>query len=434
MMYLIALLIAVCLGTLCLRLVLKNRPLNQLSIFLGAALGFGLVSQIIFYLQLVGNNFNHFLPLLVSIILLGLLIWLNQKGVRHLFEECFSKKRCLTPFLLVLPVLAVPLWFEACHYPMGGWDAWSCWNLKAKFIYFGEHHWKDMFSPILWRSNTGYPLGLPTLNVWFWQWTGFSQNVCMLNAIVLTLVTAGVLLLGLQALGVSILYSTLITGAVFTLAFGNTLFISQYSDVLFGLYLLCFFVCYLLSVELRDFRFLILSAIFIGLLSFTKNEGLAAAGILCILLLIEKPSQLWKIIGTIFLAALPMIIFTLTMAPHGDAFINGLLSPEKPSTFPRFLFILSYTLFEFLSLKWMGLWALAALGIGLGWKKAFQKPLAIIGLFMAAYLMVTIAYYQTNMFFDDIKWWMDNTLHRIIFALMPSVFLWMGISFFKKDA
>ena len=426
MLYLLALIIAISIGVLTLRLIVKDRLSHELVLFLGSALGLGMVGQIIFYVQLIGHNFNFLLPPFLSLLILGALIYLNKKAKNKLIILPKNSS------LLILLILVIPLWMEALFFSYGGWDAWSCWNLKAKFIYLGHENWKDMFSPILWRSNTGYPLSLPTINVWFWQWTGFSQNVPMFNAILLTLLTAGVLLLGLQALQVPVLPAVIITLSVFTIAFGNTLCISQYSDILFSLYLLCTFVCYLLFERSKDENILILSALFIGLLSFTKNEGLAACGILFLLILIQRLKKPWTFISIVFLAALPTIIFTLSLAPHSDAFINGLFSPDRPSTLERFLFILASILVEFIHLKWMGLWIVAILAIALGWKKAFQKPLMIIGLFMAAYLTVTIAYYQINTFFGNISWWIDYTLNRIIFALMPTVFLWVGISCFSR--
>ena len=435
MMYLFALIIASSIGILTIRLITKNRCPSELSLFLGSALGLGIASQIIFYLQLIGQNFNHFLPVLVSFVLLGTLLCLNKNSDRHYFYAT-NQKWCLSLFLslFLIPILAIPLWFEANHYPLGGWDAWSCWNLKAKFIYFGEHHWKDMFDPVLWRSNTGYPLALPSIHVWFWQWTGFSQNVTMFNAILITLLTAGILLLGLQALKVPSIYATMITLAVFTLGFGNTLCISQYSDILFSLYLLCAFVCFFSYEQFKDKSFLLIMAIFIGLLSFTKNEGLAACGILTLLVLAKRPNKPWIFTSVLFLATLPTILFTFSIAPHGGVFINGLVSSDHPSSFSRFLYIVANIFSEFISLKWVGLWILVAVGLILSKDKAFKKPLVIVGTFVAWFLVIIMAYYQINTFFDNIGWWMDNTLNRIVFALMPSVFLWMGLSVFKKDA
>ncbi len=423
MIYLFALTIVASIGILTLRLILNGSFHSYLGLFLGTALGFGIIGQIIFYLQLFGNNFNHFLPPLFSLILLGILIFLNKT------LRTSPMKISNNWSLILLPLLAIPLWLEAHYYPLGGWDAWSCWNLKAKFIYLGSEHWKDMLGSDLWRSNTNYPLALPSINVWFWHWSGASQNVSMFNAIILTLLTAGVLLLGLQELTVSKKISFLITLAVFTLSLGNTLSISQYSDMLSSLFILCTFVCYLLSYKNNNPRWLILTALFIGLLSFTKNEGLVASFVLTTLILFSRPNKPLIFLSMLLLAALPEIIFYLFMAPHNQAFINGLFSVNKPSTLSRLQYVLVYPLHELIGLQWSGLWILAMTGLIVGRKKAFKKPLAVIGLFIVSYLIVVLTYYQINTFFE-IDWWMNNTLNRIIFALMPTTFLWLGLSLF----
>jgi hypothetical protein len=194
-------------------------------------------------------------------------------------------------------------------------------------------------------------------------------------------------------------------------------------------------ICYLLYEERKIVGFLILSALFIGFLSFTKNEGLGAAAILSSLLLIQKPAQRKSFIVPLVLSAIPTVIFILTMAPHSQAFINGFISTNKPSTLERLQYILIYPFIEIMGLQWNGLWILTIVSLAVGWKKAFKSPLVTIGMFVAAYIGIVLAYYQINTFFE-IDWWMKNTFNRIIFALMPSVFLWVGLSCLrtKKDA
>src|SRR5205085_11662375 len=115
----------------------------------------------------------------------------------------------------------------------GGWDAWSCRNLKAKFIFLGQENWKDVLGSDLWRSNTHYPLLWPLINVWFWDLSGhFDQAVPMLNSLVIALLTAGILLFGLLEL-TGMLWPAILAAIIVTaLPFGVTLYVSQYSDSL----------------------------------------------------------------------------------------------------------------------------------------------------------------------------------------------------------
>ena len=54
----------------------------------------------------------------------------------------------------------------------GEWDAWSIWNLKARFIFRGGAHWRDAFSSVLGFSHPDYPLLIPLSVAGSWILTG----------------------------------------------------------------------------------------------------------------------------------------------------------------------------------------------------------------------------------------------------------------------
>ena len=120
------------------------------------------------------------------------------------------------------------------------------------------------------------------------------------------------------------------------------------------------------------------------------------------------------------------------MAPKNEAFINGLSSTDKPTTWERLNFILIYPWFEFISGKWNGFWLLVLGGILLGGKKLWRSTLGIIGLSLILYLGVVLAYYAVNTFFE-IQWWLENTLSRILFALLPTIALWISLGLLSQQ-
>lgn len=380
------------------------RPLMLLALWLG------LNGIIVFILQLCLGIFTPWPTILVSMITLAVLIYKNP--LRLVFDP---KAWC------VLGVTAFFVIMHSLHYPLGGWDAWSCWNLKAKFIYLGQEHFRDMFEPLLWRSNTQYPLLLPSINTWFWDIIGGAHAWGpMVISITLTLLTAAVLLFAVKEVAKQQAAALIMTAAIFLLPFNTTLCAGQYSDILVGLYLLCAFICFYKD----DLN---LMAVFLGLLSFTKTEGTVASVILTGLLLLYRRDKI-KTFGPIVLAsALPTVIFTLWMAPHNEAFVNGLLSTAKPSTAERLTTVLTYPLGELLSFKWNGLWVIFLGMLAANWKKMTQPGLRIFVIFFAVFLGILLAYYQINTFFE-IRWWMDTTLHRILFILIPSLFFWAALS------
>jgi len=426
MIYFLGILISLALGFLFIRLLTAGRLNLILHIFLALALGLGINGTIAFYTHILFNQFDRFIPIGIIVTGIAYLYFLNKKKISfppltqaHLWG------------LVTLVLLAVPLAISAHYYPLGGWDAWSCWSLKAKFIFLGQENWKDVLSPGLWRSNTHYPLLWPLINVWFWDLGGrFDQAVPMLNSVVIALLTAGILLFGLWELTGKLPVSILAAVLVTALPFGVTLYTSQYSDSLLGLFLLSAFICLLLAEKYNLPTLKILSMLFLGLMSFTKNEGLIAAGIAALLIWWQERSrkkELKGLIGAFIIAALPTIIFTLFMAPPNEAFINGLVSTDKPTDWARVSVILVYPWFEFISGKWNGYWLLALAGILWGGKKLWQSTPGLIGISLILYLGVVMAYYAVNTFFE-IQWWLSTTLSRILFALIPTITLWIGLA------
>jgi len=315
------------------------------------------------------------------------------------------------------------------YFPLGGWDAWSCWNLKAKFIFMGQEHWKDMLAPSLWRSNTQYPLLWPLINVWFWDLSGrFEQATPMLNSIVIALLTAGVLLFGIWELTGQLMAAILAAVIVTALPFNVNFYTSQYSDSLLGLYLLSAFVSWLLSEKYHQPNLKVLSMIFLGLMSFTKSEGEVAAVIAALGLLwhqrTDNKKELKNLVLAFIIAALPTIIFTFFIAPKNEAFVNGLVSTQKPTTLGRVGIVLLSPWLEVLSPQWHGFWILGLGGILLAGKKLWRATLGIMGLSLILYFGVVLAYYTVNTYFE-IVWWLGQTLARILFALMPTVVLWI---------
>ena len=77
-------------------------------------------------------------------------------------------------------------------------------------------------------------------------------------------------------------------------------------------------------------------------------------------------------------------------------------------------------------------WLLTLGGVLLAGKKLWQSTLGIIGLSLILYMGVVMAYYAVNTFFE-IGWWLSTTLSRIVFALIPTIALWIGLGLLTPD-
>lgn len=447
MMYLLALAASTVLGYLCVVRLRRTAQLSGTLVWIFAVcLGLGLSGIAVFILHLVAGWHAAWTPIAVVMAAISLMLICPSRVPIEPFHI-----RGGGASIILLFIIGIFMLCEANYYPLGGWDAWSCWNLKAKFIYLGRESWKDIFDPILWRSNTQYPLLLPCITVWFWDWIGQApQWVPMLNSALFTVLSAGILLFTLKKivtgtillensrkivpvtifqklagkLCLSQFFPLVLTAAVFLVPFNVTLGASQYNDVVVGMFLIAAFSCLLLDEFL-------LCGVFLGLLSFTKTEGMAAALILAAIIVWKMPKARRAFLVSFLAALLPTLIFQLTMAPHNEAFVNGLLSTLKPSTLERLQMVLVYPLFEIIHMKWNGIWIWLILSAAVTWRHAFTGRQGMFALFAGTYLIVLLAYYQINTFFD-IRWWMDNTLSRLLYALLPAIALWVGISLNAK--
>jgi hypothetical protein len=438
MIYFLPALISFGQGFLLVRLLTGNidRPRLPWQLFAGCLLGLGISGLLTFTSLLL---FNRIVPTYVIGINLATLAGLCLAQRRSAWTKAsFQTNPREISVILALGVLTIPTIIHAFLYPYGGWDAWSCWNLKARFLFLGGSEWSNMFDPALWRSNTAYPLLLPLINVWSWCFGSEpSYLVPLANSCLITFLMAGLLYFSLDALNRLKLANLLAPAFLLLNAFILKLASSQYSDLLMGTFLLLALVAFLLSERTKNTGFLQISALALGLMSFTKSEGFALSlitiMILAIALALNRDSHttisqnIWKFILTLAAAFLATGIFKLVYAPDSHTFINGLVSTDKPVGIERLGAIFIFLGKEICSLKWNGLWFLTAAGLILARRNAFKAGLWTIPAIIAAYLAVIIGFYWVNTYFD-IVWWLSTTLNRILFALTPTIFLWLFLS------
>lgn len=444
-------------GSLLIRLLEKKeeRIPILLFIFFSLGLGLGISACVVFSSLIVFNHFNvDYICLLHAIILIGLhaLIFFYHRNFSFYQLELKQLKE-LWP-LLFLFVIFIPFWIHAHFYTYGGWDAWSVWNLKARFIFLGGLEWQKMFEPTLWRSSPHYPFLLPLVIDWSWV----LQDKPVLEgptftAIVFTFLTVGVLFAALREFTESWI-AFLLPAILMSLPFYVKLALNQYSDIVVSFYLLSSVVCLIMGKKKNSATFYALSGLFLGFLSFTKPEGLAASFLFALLFIpyvwwANKDFSFKKIVLPFYLcltlALVPTLLFKFLYAPDNITFINGLTSAVKPSTIFRLKMVLSFYIVEIfgapmdkgwmISPNWHILWATLVVGLLLSCYKTFQKDVIILPFFFFGYMVITTFYYYLNTYFP-IAWWMQVTLHRILFTVLPTAMLWVCLLIWsdKKNA
>lgn len=443
MIYVLPILITWLTGVLTAKLMLKKEdPAPALLLFLGATVGMALSAYVVFSSLVLFGQLNRTYVIAAHLLLLaGVLVPQFKNLINGFRLPVRNWKLSDSLSVLFLGLVTLPVILYATMYPQGGWDAWACWNLKARFIFLGQENWTRLFDPVIWGSNISYPLLLPSLNVWGWTWSGKPDWILtQTNSWLITFVTAGTLLFAIKKYA-GRLHSMLAPLWFLSIFITIQLAASQYSDLLVGNFFLTFLVCFLYFQRTGGTGWLAVGLLALGALSFTKSEGMALAAISLLsgtaLVLFNKKwneengglTLRFSPFSFFFLLFfLPTIVFQLKYAGDSHTFINGLADVAKPTSLERLKAVFVFFKLELLAKQWNGFWILALGGLVLGWRGTFRRELWIFPLVIMLYLGVVIGVYWINTFFE-ILWWLSTTLNRILFALMPALILWLFLTF-----
>jgi len=436
------------LGFFCLDLLQRKREERDPALFCFLAGGLGLAfSAYLAYGVLLCWGYLH-KGVLFALHLFILFVLIIERAVycvrakKSFFALPPFDTKALIPFALVLAAL-IPLWIQAKFFPFGGWDAWSVWNFKAKFIFLGHENWTNLFDPLLWRSSPHYPLLLPLINAWAWTVFGRSAPIIpMMTSMVFIFLLCGLLYFALYRITKS-WASILAPLAMMLIPFFGKIATSQYCDIILSYYLLAGMICFLGSLREGEGSLAGCAGLLWGALSFTKPEGMLAAflatGLGISFFLMLKRQHGWgprktcarRLVACFILSFLPMLTFQIFLNPGNQTFVNGFISQAKPSTLYRLQIIFMFLLVELKGAKWNGIWFAVILGILLGGKRGFQKDKAILPLFLFFYLTGILAYYFINTHFEII-WWCQVTMHRILISLLPLFLFWIFTSIWQQ--
>ncbi len=443
--FLISLLSGMLLVSICTR---KNQDMSFfMKTFLAAGIGLGLSAQITYLSFLFLNQLNLFFIMLFHAGMLFTLfiikLLLKNDSLSEFPIKNISFALLSGTLLVVLFLFIYPLWQYAKFYPHGGWDAWQVWNFKAKFLHLSGDTWTNLFKPMMWRTSPHYPLLLPLINVWGWAMSNQPVSVIPLTtSIIFTILTAGLLFLGLLQ-NTKSYFSTFAPLTFLTLPFYNIIATSQYCDIVLSFYLFASLLCLHSFLLSNQPSYTALAGFFIGFLSFTKPEGSIAAGILFLLggsaIFLHSKNKAWPqkrspllvfCLAVLATAALT-VAFQLVHSPGNQTYVNGLFSSEKPVTFLRLNIIFSFLWRELANPHWNKIWGLLGVGIILSKGRCFLGKRAIFPLFIFIYMFIVTAYYIINTNFEII-WWLNVTLFRIYFSLLPVFTYWIFESLLSR--
>jgi hypothetical protein len=269
----------------------RFRRFSECLLALSLAIGFGLgVFSVTYLLSLLLQNPRPIVVDGVTLVLLGGgLLWCRYRGVSA--HGGVEQDRTAAPawlyrlltgaFVTALCAALYSAVTRALAYPQGdGWDAFSIWNLHARFLFRGGTHWRDGFTSLLPWSHPDYPLLLPSAVAHFWSYLGHDNPI--VPAMIGFLFTFGTVALQFSALSILRGRTTAMFGTIALLATPSFIELgtSQYADVPLSFFylttvaLLCLHDDYGRGGPSASAGLLILSSVAAALAAWTKNEGL----------------------------------------------------------------------------------------------------------------------------------------------------------------
>jgi hypothetical protein len=205
----------------------------------------------------------------------------------------------------------------SCINPHGGWDAWSIWNLRARYLAGGEASWRYAVSKQIMLQHPDYPLLTSSVIAHAWKYCdSMKAAVPVTVALVFLLATVLVLVTGLTWLRSTM--AGLCAGAMLLAVPAWTrLSAAQYADVPLGFYFLCTLA--LLCASRIDHRMAVLAGVTASLSAWTKDEGLLFTG-LCVVvtLVLFGPRRASMTLAGALPVLLFVVWFKLRIAPGVD--------------------------------------------------------------------------------------------------------------------
>ncbi len=376
----------------------------------------------------------------------------GEKQSGHSIEQAVNKKDetvCHRFAAIVFVMVLLMLSFLCIRNPYGFWDAWSIWNLKARYLFRAAEGWTGIFAKELNFSHPDYPLFLPLTIVRGWLYSG-KENLWV--PIVAGILPSFALLCSLyggirtQRGTISALLAIL---TMIATPFYFVMTVSQYADVLLSLAFLCSIIFITQSFKEPDPGLLTLSGMIVSLSAWIKNEGLLFCVVIFFCFCLENYLrtrsflELKNSIKFFLKGALPALIilffFKAWYAPKNDLFEAGfnygnILDVER---IKMVFFLMANALAVF------GKWRNIAWG--------FFNPMALMGAYLLIkgmlancreglffFLVITlmsVSYFFVYVFTPhDVQWHIETSAGRLLFHLWPCFIYGFFISAASPDA
>lgn len=407
------------------------------KLFLGTGLGTGL-SALFYFLWLWFHLPVHVYPFIeIGLIVVLDVVDLRLRPVINLKERFVSpkppSKSMLAAALLAAISLAISMagfLIAALQNPHGVQDAWTIWNVSARFIYGAPERWLAIVPQSVW-FHPDYPLLVSLNNAEGWSIMGSdSTRIPIAFAFIFVVSLAGLLY---AALAIAKDYAQgLLAVLVIAAAAGSWgLAATQYADVPLSYFFLgTGALLYIYTIN-HETRLLILAGLFAGFSGWTKNEGLSFM-IICLLASIllsirERKNIVWYFVSGLILPVLVILLFK-SVTPPNDLFVNMAQSLQQLLDPSRYVLICSNLVS---SLFTFGAWPVSfplvfALYVVIMWNRS-GAPRGQIGLPIFLLLLQFACYFVIYLITPlNLANQLKNSLDRLLFQLFPLALFTLG--------
>jgi hypothetical protein len=382
----------------------------------GTAAGIGFTSCLFFLCRLAVPAVPR-LSLFIEVVVLA---WLGYEIVRNRVPPHEKDTSAGFPFtlllltaLLVAAAIAGSAMTDAWEAnPQGNWDAWSIWNLRARFLAAEGSLPQRAWSPALSWTHPEYPLLLSGFVARCWTYAGSTSEAA-------PIATAFLLFIALVAIvsGGFAAWRSNTLGLLLGLALlGTPTFlheaISQYADIP----LACYFAAATMFLLLDRPP---LAGLFAGFAAWTKDEGALFLIVFLVAVAATRHSQLLRAATAAIPGAALMMIFKFALAPRaatffGQGIVQRLTEPGKVGE------ILSAFVHEFgaMAVGWYHpILPVIALAAALRFQRGRLGDLLLTAAIPLAMLAGCFGIFMITPF--GVKWHLETSLYRLIAQVWP---------------
>ncbi|MBK8901887.1 MAG: glycosyltransferase family 39 protein [Anaerolineaceae bacterium] len=315
--------------------------------------------------------------------------------------------------------------------PHGGWDAWSIWNQRARFLYRSGLGWQLSYAAQNSWSHPDYPFFLPITIVRIWRFMGAETTLVpvflSLLFFFLTTITIHTSLTLFRGKFWGVVGTLLLIGSPGFILQGT----SQYADIPLSFYFLLTWFFLALCTQRETAVPWALVGISTGLSTLVKNEGLLFAPLFfaaffTFIWLKRSYTPRNMVIALLvgFMAIFAFVIyFKLSLAPQNDliaennttSILQSLGNPSRYALVGRSFLESATNLFNVPLFVFPLLWFLFGIDT-----QRFKQP--VIGIALLTLVFMIIGYffvYITTPY--DLEWHLKTSLSRLFIQLWPSL-------------